>query len=59
MLILSRHKHEVIRIGDDIEVVVVEIRDDKVRLAIKAPPDVSVHRQEIYEAIQRKMKSEE
>ena len=53
MLVLSRHKDESIMIGDDIVVSVVDIRGDKVRLGIDAPSDVPVHRQEVYEAIQR------
>lgn len=52
MLVLSRKKNESIVINDSITVVVVEIRGDKVRLGIDAPKDVSVHRKEIYEAIQ-------
>lgn len=53
MLILARQKDETIMIGDDIEVTVVDIRGDKVRLGITAPKDVSVHRQEVYNAIRR------
>ena len=53
MLVLSRHKDETIVIGDDIIITVVEIRGDKVRLGIAAPVEISVHRQEVYEAIQR------
>jgi carbon storage regulator len=53
MLVLSRHRDESIIIGDDIIVTVVDIRGDKVRLGIEAPPDIPVHRQEVYEAIQR------
>lgn len=53
MLVLSRHRDESIVIGDDIVVTIVDIRGDKVRLGIQAPPDVPVHRQEVYEAIQR------
>jgi carbon storage regulator len=49
--VLSRKKDEVIRIGDDIKLMVIEIRGDKVRIGIDAPKDVSVHRQEIYDAI--------
>jgi carbon storage regulator len=52
MLVLSRKKNESIIINDDITVTVVEIRGDKVRLGIDAPKDVSVHRQEVWEAIQ-------
>ena len=48
MLVLSRKQDEKIIIGDDIEVMVVEIRGDKVRLGISAPRHVSVHRQEVY-----------
>jgi len=51
MLVLSRKKNESIVINNDITVTVVEIRGDKVRLGIVAPKDVSVHRQEVYEAI--------
>ena len=54
MLVLSRKRNEQIVIGDLITVTVVEIRGDKVRLGIEAPMDVPVHRQEIYDAIQRK-----
>lgn len=53
MLVLSRKKNESIVINNDIIIVVVEIRGDKVRLGIEAPKDISVHRQEVYEAIQR------
>jgi carbon storage regulator len=53
MLVLSRKKNESIVINDDITIVVVEIRGDKVRLGIEAPKEVPVHRQEVYEAIHR------
>lgn len=53
MLVLSRHRDENIIIGDDIIITVVDIRGDKVRLGITAPIEVPVHRQEVYEAIQR------
>lgn len=53
MLVLSRKKDEAIVIGDNIRIVIVEVRGDKVRIGIEAPKDVSVHRKEIYEAIQR------
>lgn len=51
MLVLSRMKDEVICIGDDIKVMVVKIRGDKVQLGIEAPPDVPVHRKEIADSI--------
>ncbi len=53
MLVLSRQRDETIMIGDVIEITVVDIRGDKVRLGINAPPEVSVHRKEVWEAIQR------
>ena len=53
MLVLSRHRDESIIIGDNIVVTVVDVRGDKVRLGIDAPTDIPVHRQEVYEAIQR------
>ncbi len=53
MLVLSRQRDETIMIGDDIEVTVVDIRGDKVRLGITAPREVSVHRKEVYDAIKR------
>ena len=52
MLVLSRHRDETIMLGDDIEVTVVDIRGDKVRLGVEAPKEVPVHRREVYEAIQ-------
>jgi carbon storage regulator len=53
MLVLSRKKNESIVINDDITIVVVEIRGDKVRLGIEAPKEVPVHRREVYDAIKR------
>jgi carbon storage regulator len=53
MLVLSRQRDETIMIGDDIEITVVDIRGDKVRLGINAPASVPVHRKEVYEAIKR------
>lgn len=53
MLVLSRQRDESIIIGDNIVVTIVDIRGDKVRLGITAPTEIPVHRQEIYEAIQR------
>jgi carbon storage regulator len=56
MLVLSRQRDESIIIGDNIVITVVDVRGDKVRLGIDAPREVSVHRREIYEAIQRENK---
>jgi carbon storage regulator len=53
MLVLSRMKDERIVIGDKITITVVDIRGDRVRLGVDAPPDVSVHRLEVWEAIRR------
>jgi len=59
MLVLSRKKDQSIIINDQIRVIVVEIRGDKVRLGIEAPKDVSVHRREVYDAIQRQAENGE
>ncbi|VAX38864.1 Carbon storage regulator [hydrothermal vent metagenome] len=53
MLVLSRKKDEKIIIGDNITLMVIEIRGDKVRLGIDAPKEVAVHREEVYDAIQK------
>lgn len=53
MLVLSRQRDETIMIGDNIQITVVDIRGDKVRLGIVAPIEIPVHRKEVYEAIQR------
>jgi carbon storage regulator len=59
MLVLSRKKNESIIINDDITIVVVEIRGDKVRLGVEAPKEVPVHRNEVYEAIRRSQQKPE
>ena len=53
MLVLSRQRDQTIMIGDDIELTVVDIRGDKVRLGIKAPRRIAVHRKEVYDAIKQ------
>ncbi len=53
MLVLSRHKDESIMIGDDVVITIIDIRGDKVRIGIEAPQAIPVHRQEVYEAIER------
>src|SRR3954453_2131637 len=53
MLVLSRQRDETSMIGDDIEITVVDIRGDKVRLGVSAPKQISVHRKEVYDAIRR------
>ncbi|HCC59600.1 MAG: carbon storage regulator [Candidatus Staskawiczbacteria bacterium RIFOXYC1_FULL_37_43] len=53
MLVLSRKKNESIVINDDITIVVIEIRGDKVRLGVEAPKEMPVHRREVFDAIRR------
>ena len=53
MLVLSRQRDESIMIGDEVEITIVDVRGDKVRLGITAPKRIPVHRREIYDAIQR------
>lgn len=53
MLVLSRQRDETIMIGDDVEITIVDIRGDKVRIGITAPSHIPVHRKEVYEAIKR------
>jgi len=57
MLVLSRQRDQTIMIGDDIEITVVDIRGDKVRLGINAPSEIPVHRKEVYEAILREKRA--
>ena len=52
MLVLSRQKDESIMVGD-VEIMICDVRGDKVRLGITAPRSIAVHRKEVYEAIQR------
>ena len=58
MLVLSRKEGEQLRIGDNIIVTILEIRGDKVSIGIEAPRTVSVHRQEVYEAIRKENETE-
>lgn len=53
MLVLSRQRDESIMIGDNVQITVVDIRGDKVRLGIVAPAEIAVHRKEVFDAIQR------
>lgn len=53
MLVLSRKLGENIRIGDSVKITVLEVRNGQVKLGIEAPPEVKVHREEIYARIQR------
>lgn len=51
MLVLSRQRDESIVIGGDVVITVVDVRGDKVRIGIKAPHEIPVHREEVYDAI--------
>ena len=53
MLVLSRQKDESIMVGDNVEITIVDVRGDKVRLGITAPREIPVHRKEVFEAIKR------
>ena len=57
MLILARHTDESIMIGDDIEISIVEVKGDQVKLGVKAPRRIKVFRKEVYEAIQEENKA--
>lgn len=57
MLVLSRQRDESIMIGDNVQITIVDIRGDKVRLGIVAPAEIPVHRKEVYDAIQRENQS--
>ena len=57
MLVLSRKRDERIVIGDNIVITIVDVRGDKVRLGIEAPPEIPVHRQEIVDALRRQSAS--
>ncbi len=58
MLVLSRQKDESIMVGDDVEITIVDVRGDKVRLGITAPKAIPVHRKEVYLAIQREKQAQ-
>jgi carbon storage regulator len=57
MLVLSRQRDETIVIGDDIEITIVDVRGDKVRIGISAPKHVAVHRKQIADAIRRERRN--
>ena len=59
MLVLSRQKDESIMVGDEVEITIVDVRGDKVRLGITAPRSIAVHRKEVYNAIQREKEEAE
>ncbi|WP_417581737.1 carbon storage regulator CsrA [Nitrincola sp.] len=53
MLILTRRVGETLMVGDDVTVTVLGVKGNQVRIGVNAPKDVSVHREEIYQRIQR------
>ena len=53
MLVLSRRKDESIMIGEEVQIMIVGIRGDKIRVGITAPKSISIHRKEVYETIHR------
>ena len=57
MLILTRRVGERLMIGDEIQVTVLGVKGNQVRLGVQAPPNVSVHREEIYERVQAERQS--
>jgi len=56
MLVLGRHKNESIVIGEEVEVIIIDVRGGKVKLGITAPKNISVHRKEVYAAIKLEKK---
>ena len=58
MLILTRRVGESLKVGDDITVTVLGVKGNQVRVGVSAPKDVAVHREEIYERIQKEQEAE-
>lgn len=59
MLILTRHPGQTIMIGDEVSITVTHVKGTQVRLAVRAPKDIEVHREEIYQRIQREKETKE
>ena len=57
MLVLTRHANQSIMIGQDVVITVLEVRGDQVRIGIKAPRHVEVHREEVFAALQKSNRS--
>ncbi len=59
MLILTRRIGETLMVGDDVTVTVLGVKGNQVRLGVNAPKDVSVHREEIYQRIQKEKEGDD
>lgn len=57
MLVLTRTRGKKVMIGDDIQIVVLEARDGRVRLGFVAPPEVKIHRLEVWQRIQDELRT--
>lgn len=58
MLVLTRRIGEIIRVGDDVEINVLDVKGSQVRIGVKAPDNAAVHREEIYQRIQMEKRNE-
>lgn len=58
MLVLSRKENEVLRIGQYIKVTILDIRGDRVRVGITAPREIDIHREEVFQAIEKEKQDE-
>ena len=59
MLILTRRIGETLMVGDDVTITVLGVKGDQVRIGVNAPKDVAVHREEIYQRIQKEKSGED
>lgn len=59
MLVLTRKVNQTLKIGDDIDITIISVKGKNVRIGVKAPKDIPVHREEIYERIQNELRSNE